>query len=401
MATNSDGRYRLNARLSMEGVAGGQQVRADGDCPRDRANAGGARTTAHIGAMATIPMATTFSAVRGRAATRPRAVAAWLLVVAALVALMVSVGGVTRLTESGLSIVKWQPVEDMVPPASARAWDAEFGRYKATSQYRLQNRGMTLAQYKGIYFWEWLHRLLGRVIGLAFALPLAWFAFRRRIPAGYGVRLGVLLALGGVQGAIGAWMVASGFQDRVDVLPERLAIHLLTALTLLAALIWTALDLRGERVVDRSRPRAWIAPLFAVLVAQYELGAFTAGLHAGHASDTWPLMFGTAVPPLAPAWWADAVTVQFAHRTTAYLAAALALWAAWTCRAAGARAWALGALVLVQFALGVATIVSGVALPLAALHQASAVALLAAAVGLAHWARATHQLLDPAPACRI
>lgn len=317
---------------------------------------------------------------------------------AALVALMVSVGGVTRLTESGLAIVKWQPVEDLVPPVSAHAWDAEFERYKATSQYRLQNRGMSLGEYKGIYFWEWLHRLLGRVIGLAFALPLAWFVWRRVIPTGYTVRLGMLLALGGLQGAIGAWMVASGFQNRVDVAPERLAIHLLTALTLFAALVWTALDLRGGRAEARHRPRAWIAPLFGVLVVQYALGAFTAGMHAGHASDTWPLMGGVAVPPLAPAWWADAVTTQFAHRTTAYLAAALALWVAWTCRAAGARAWALAALVLVQFALGVATIVSGVALPLAALHQASAVALLAAAIGLAHWARAD---LIPAPRGRV
>lgn len=331
-------------------------------------------------------MAAMIAGGRMVARARPRAVAAWLFMVAALVALMVSVGGVTRLTESGLSIVKWQPVEDMVPPVSAHAWQTEFTRYKATSQYRLQNRGMSLAEYKGIYFWEWLHRLLGRITGLAFALPLAWFALRHMIPAGYGARLGVLLALGGLQGAIGAWMVASGFQNRVDVAPERLAIHLLAALALFAALVWTALDLRGEGASTRPRPRAWIAPLFAVLALQYALGAFTAGLHAGHASDTWPLMFGTAVPPLAPAWWADAVTVQFAHRTTAYLTAALALWAARTCRAAGAQAWALGSLVLVQFALGVATIVSGVALPLAALHQASAVALLASAVALAHWA---------------
>ena len=338
--------------------------------------------------MATIAASGATSDARAVVRARPRLVATWLFAVAALVALMVSVGGVTRLTESGLSIVKWQPVEDMVPPVSARAWNAEFARYKATSQYRLQNRGMSLAEYKGIYFWEWLHRLLGRVIGLAFALPLAWFAWRRMIPAGYTGRLGVLLALGGLQGAIGAWMVASGFQNRVDVAPERLAIHLVTALTLFSALVWTALDLSGETRAAGPRPRAWIAPLFAVLVAQYALGAFTAGLHAGHASDTWPLMGGMAVPPLERAWWADAVTTQFAHRTTAYLAAAVALWAAWTCREAGARAWALGALVLVQFALGVATVVSGMALPLAALHQASAVALLAAAVALAHWARA-------------
>jgi len=345
---------------------------------------GGSPPRVHIHSMA-IAMVRV-AGTRTAPQARPRAIAIWLFAVAALIALMVSVGGVTRLTESGLSIVKWQPVEDMVPPVSARAWQTEFTRYKATSQYRLQNHGMSLAQYKGIYFWEWLHRLLGRVIGVAFALPLAWFALRRMIPAGYAARLGVLLALGALQGAIGAWMVASGFQNRIDVAPERLAIHLLTALTLFAVLVWTALDLRGEGADARPRPRTWIAPLFAVLALQYALGAFTAGLHAGHASDTWPLMFGTVVPPLAPTWWADAVTVQFVHRTTAYLAAALALWAAWTCRAAGAQAFALAALVIVQFALGVATIISGVALPLAVFHQASAVALLASAVSLAHWA---------------
>ncbi len=327
---------------------------------------------------------------------RPGALATWLFAVAALVALMVTIGGITRLTESGLSIVEWKPLAGTLPPLSATAWAAEFDAYKTSSQYQIANHGMTLAQFQGIYWWEYAHRLLGRVIGLAFALPLAWFAVRRAIPRGLGPRLVGLLALGGMQGVIGWWMVASGLVNRTDVAHERLAVHLFTALTLFAAILWTALDLRAAvrprlriAVPRAAAPRAWIMPLFALLALQLVLGAFTAGLHAGHASDTWPLMTGALVPALAPlaGWWNDPFTVQFAHRTTAYAVAAFALLAAWRMHRAGAgpRAIALGGAVLVQFALGVLTIVWHVPIALAAMHQAGAVLLLASLVVLAHW----------------
>ena len=319
---------------------------------------------------------------------RPRAVAAWLLVIAALVFAMVVVGGITRLTESGLSMVKWQPVSGVMPPLGEAAWTAEFDAYRASPQYREVNAGMTLSAFKGIYFWEYVHRLLARGIGVAFALPLLWFGVTRAIPKGYGWRLTGILALGGLQGFIGWWMVASGLVDRPAVAHERLAVHLVTALTIMSACVWTALDLRQEDGVRETRPTLWIAPVLALLAVQIVWGAFTAGLRAGHASDTWPLMFGSLVPPGLASPLNDPVTVQFVHRSLAYAVAAAVLWSAWILSSAGARrqaAW-LGGAVLVQFALGVLTIVSGVPIALAALHQAGAAVLLTATIVAAHWA---------------
>lgn len=174
---------------------------------------------------------------------RPRSVARWLFVVAGLIVAMVVIGGITRLTESGLSITQWKPISGTIPPLNQAQWQAEFDNYKRIPEYQAFNRDMTLAGFKHIFFWEYLHRLWGRLIGMAFALPLLWFAVRRQIPAGYGWRLGALLALGGFQGAIGWWMVASGLSVRTDVSHIRLAVHLLTALTILAGIVWTALDL--------------------------------------------------------------------------------------------------------------------------------------------------------------
>ena len=333
---------------------------------------------------------------------RPGAVAAWLFAVCALIALMVGVGGVTRLTQSGLSIVEWKPLAGTLPPLSDAAWAREFDAYRASSQYRLANAGMSMAAFQGIYWWEYAHRLLGRLIGLAFALPLAWFAARRAIPRGFAPRLVLLLVLGGAQGGVGWLMVASGLTPgRTSVEPRMLAAHLLAALTLFAAVLWTALDMRRlaapapAAAQSQTRvPVVWIVPLFALLAAQLVLGALTAGMHAGHASAEWPLMFGRLVPPLAGAdWWEDPVTVMFAHRTLAWGMAAGALAAAWACAraGAGARAWAVTGAVLAQFALGVATVVTHVPIALAALHQLCAVALLASIVLLAHWARATRR----------
>jgi cytochrome c oxidase assembly protein subunit 15 len=323
--------------------------------------------------------------------SRPRAIALWLFGMAGLVFAMVVVGGITRLTESGLSIVRWDVVSGTLPPLSERAWAAEFEAYRQSSQYQLMNRGMSLDEFKGIYFWEYVHRLLGRLIGLAFALPLAWFWLRRQIPEGYKPRLLALLALGALQGSIGWWMVASGLVDRTEVAHTRLAVHLSTALIIMAGLIWTALDLRAA-----SQPRAPAAaalrPLmlgFAALLAlQIIWGAFTAGLRAGHASDSWPLMAGALVPEgLSPAGWMDdPFTVHFIHRSLALLVLASALLLARRLWQAGLTgpAQALAALVGLQFLLGVLTVLSGVALPLGVAHQACGAALVAASAWSAH-----------------
>ncbi|MFZ4382714.1 MAG: COX15/CtaA family protein, partial [Sandarakinorhabdus sp.] len=315
-------------------------------------------------------MATIAAALPPRARSTPQAVAAWLLGVAALVFAMVVVGGITRLTESGLSITRWDVVSGTLPPLSEADWLAQFALYQQSSQYQLMNQGMSLAAFKGIFFWEYVHRLLGRLIGLAFALPLAWFWIAGRIPQGYKLRLLALFALGGLQGAIGWWMVASGLVDRTEVAPERLAIHLSNALIIMAGCIWTALDLRDGDVARRDRPSGWVWPLTALLSVQILWGAFTAGLRAGHASDTWPLMLGALVPDGIMASAADLVsdpvTVQFVHRSLAWAVAAATLLVAWRLWRAGAgvRALALGGLVLAQFILGVAVIINHVPIPL-------------------------------------
>jgi len=326
-----------------------------------------------------------------RTADRPRAIAIWLLAVAALVFLMVVVGGITRLTESGLSIVKWDVVSGTLPPLSDAAWAAQFDAYRATSQYQMINNGMSLAEFKHIFFWEYVHRLLGRLIGLAFALPLLWFWIRKAIPAGYKPRLLALLALGGLQGTIGWWMVSSGLVDRAAVAHERLAVHLVTALTIMAGCIWTALDLQRTSAPSQPRPHRWVLPFALLLAVQIIWGAFVAGMRAGHASDTWPLMYGTLVPAGLVSSARDLidspVTVHFLHRSLAYVVAAAALLIALRLWRAGAgiRALALGAAVTAQFGLGVATVLSGVAIPMGVAHQACGALLVAASVWAAHW----------------
>ena len=327
---------------------------------------------------------------------RPRAISRWLLAIAALVFLMVVIGGITRLTESGLSMVRWEPVSGVVPPLTDAEWQAEFEAYKAYPEYQKVNRGMSLAEFKNIFFWEYLHRLLGRLIGVAFALPLLWFAWKRAIPKGYGWRLTALFALGGLQGAIGWWMVASGLIDRPDVSHLRLATHLSAALLILGGLVWTALDLSRLADDPRARPARYAAsviPLTILLVLQILLGAFTAGLNAGFAFNSWPLMgdrwFPENVPMLAPYWQNlvdNPVVVQFAHRTLAYAVALAALATAWIAarRGAGRNAAELAGMTLLQFALGVATIVTGVELWLGVAHQAGAALLVIAVVGVAH-----------------
>jgi len=327
---------------------------------------------------------------------RPRALARWLLIVAAIVFVMVVVGGITRLTESGLSMVRWEPVAGVVPPLNAHQWEAEFQAYQATPEYRKINRGMTLDAFKGIFFWEYLHRQIGRLIGLAMILPLAWFAWRRAIPPGYGGRLTALAALVVLQGAIGWWMVASGLVDRPDVSHLRLAIHLLTALLFLSGLIWTALDLLDHARNPALRParlHTLSATVLLILANQLLLGAFTAGLDAGFAFSSWPLMGDTLFPQYG--WkmnWTvienlrdNPIVVQFMHRWWAWIAATAALVLAFKAR----RRWrpaplVVAVLVTAQILLGIETLRSGVAIPIAASHQAVAVVLLAALVVCAH-----------------
>ena len=308
---------------------------------------------------------------------RPHAIANWLLGVAALVFLIVVVGGITRLTESGLSMVRWEPVSGIIPPLNDADWAGEFAAYRASPQYTQVNAGMSLAAFKDIYFWEYLHRVLARIFGVAVLLPALWFAVKRAIPEGYGWRLGGILALGALQPVVGWWMVASGLVDRPSVAHERLAVHLCLALTIMGACIWTALDLRE----GRARVARWVVPFLALLSVQIVWGAFTAGLRAGHAADTWPLMLGALVPPLA-SLIDDPVSVQWVPRSLAWVVAGAALWIG--LRVGGRRGHLLAGLVVVQFVLGVIAVVGGVPLAVAAAHQAGAALLLVATLWLAH-----------------
>lgn len=325
------------------------------------------------------------------ATARPRAIAAWLFGVAALVFAMVVVGGITRLTESGLSITRWDVVSGTLPPLNEAAWAAQFEAYKQSSQYKLMNQGMSLAAFKGIFFWEYVHRLLGRLIGLAYALPLLWFWTRKAIPAGYKPRLMALLALGALQGTIGWWMVSSGLVGRTEVAHERLAVHLSVALTIMAGCLWTALDLLKGPAPARPRWRGWVVPFAALLAVQIVWGAFVAGMRAGRVSDSWPKIAGQWVPAGVFETAGDLInaplTVVFIHRTLAVVVALFTLHIAaklWR-GGAGVRALALGGAVVAQFGLGVATVLSGVALPLGVLHQAVGALLVAATVWAAHW----------------
>jgi heme a synthase len=329
---------------------------------------------------------------------RPLALARWLLFVAGLVILMVVVGGITRLTESGLSITEWKPITGALPPLSEAQWQAEFAAYQRIPQYTEVNgpAGMTLAGFKEIYFWEWFHRLLGRVIGLAFALPLAWFWLSRAIPQGYGWRLLGLLALGGLQGAVGWWMVKSGLTQDVKVSHLRLATHLSLALTTLALLVWTALDLRAlAQGIGRARLSGFGALVLGGLAVQLFFGALVAGLRAGYVAgsgwfswDAWPLMQGQLVPAgiesgsgaLHAAFY-DPYLVHFIHRWWAWVVVGLLIWLARQVRTLDRRASiAIHAAFGTQILLGIATVWSGMAIWLAALHQLVGALVLASTI---------------------
>jgi cytochrome c oxidase assembly protein subunit 15 len=319
-----------------------------------------------------------------------RAIANWLLTVAALVFLMVVVGGITRLTESGLSITEWKPITGTLPPLSDAAWIAAFDAYKQIPQFAAMNADMTLSGFKTIYFWEYSHRLLGRLLGFAFALPLIWFALKRAIPKGYGWRLVALLALGAFQGAIGWWMVASGLTHRTEVSHFRLAVHLIAALTIMGGLIWTALDLRAGRTTQMT---ALGVLALVVVTVQIMFGAFTSGLRAGAVASTWPLMNDHFFPEgavwLRPVWETfayDPYLIHFTHRWWAFVVVTVLVVLARRVKRAGVRraSIAIHASFGTQILLGIATVVSGIALPLAALHQAVGALVVAATVWGAH-----------------
>lgn len=328
----------------------------------------------------------------------PQKLANWLLAVAFLVFLMVVVGGITRLTESGLSITEWKPVTGAIPPLNAAQWAAEFEKYKQIPEYLEINgpAGMTLAEYKFIYFWEWVHRLLGRLIGLAFALPLAWFWIRQQIPHGYKGRLLMLLALGGAQGAIGWWMVSSGLSVRTDVSHYRLAVHLLTALVIMGGLIWTALDLRSlarTRIHAPARLSGFASAILLILFVQLLFGAWVAGLNAGYVSSSWPLMNGRLYPEGVDMgrgiWFAlahDPFLTHFIHRWWAWVVVAALVVMARRLKKAGARpvSIAIHSAFGTQILLGIATVMTGMNIVLAVLHQAVGALVVASTIWGAH-----------------
>jgi len=335
---------------------------------------------------------------------RSRPVAVWLFAVALVVFAMVVVGGATRLTGSGLSITQWRPVSGAIPPMTASAWNRDFALYRATPQYRLVNRGMSLSEFRFIFWWEWAHRLLGRLVGAAFAVPLAAFLLAGALPKRLiGPCLG-LFALGGLQGAVGWWMVESGLEARVSVAPERLATHLGLALALLAALIWTALEAEFGPTAPAVRRRdgwTWASAILALTIfVQCLLGALVAGNHGGLIDGDWPLMGGAVFP--ADYWrgslWESLAhgqaASQFDHRILAYLIFAAAISLAVCAARSGVApaairvlAAALALAAIAQAGLGIATLLAGVPLALAILHQAGAAILLATGVALAWRAR--------------
>jgi len=360
-------------------------------------------------------VSTANSGVAPRAAAEAglRPVAAWLFLCCGLIFLMVVVGGITRLTLSGLSITEWKPVIGIVPPLSDADWAAEFAKYQQIPEYRAIHFAMSLDEFKSIYFWEYFHRLLGRLIGVAFAVPFIWFLARRRLPRRLAPPLAGILLLGFLQGALGWYMVESGLADRVEVSQYRLVAHLALALAIYAAILWTALGVfRGSALTDASPGWQRASEAVLALVALTILaGGFVAGMRAGLTYNTFPLMDGKLVPagyaqlqPLWLNWFENIAAVQFDHRllAVAMVTAVFVLWAA------GLRAnlpiparkalHALLAVAVLQVALGISTLLLVVPIPLAAAHQAGAVLLLTAAVVLRHTLRGGPAMDAGAPA---
>jgi heme a synthase len=324
-----------------------------------------------------------------------RALRRWLLVVAAMIFLTLMVGGATRLTESGLSIVEWKPVTGMMPPLSEPAWQTEFQKYQAIPQYKELNRGMDLNAFKIIYWWEWTHRLLARATGSVFLAPFLFFLWRGWVPANLRLRLWSIFGAGAFLGAVGWWMVASGLtgSDRVSVSQYRLAFHLTLACAIYAAVVWTAQQIAPLK--PRYAPaqlRYGALTIAGLLLVQIYLGALVAGLDAGLVFNTWPLIDGSFIPDTArlwfvtPAWrnlFENTLTVQFDHRMMAYaiwLAAMFHANGAWDLRHETGGALMLAGAVTLQAALGIATLLNHAPIPLALAHQVLAILVLTIAV---------------------
>jgi heme a synthase len=316
--------------------------------------------------------------------------------VASLIALMVVVGGATRLTESGLSIVEWKPVTGALPPLTGAQWEQAFEGYKAIPQYQKMNADMSLTEFKTIFWWEWSHRLLGRVIGAVYLLPFLYFLWRGGMSGELKRRLWLIFGLGGLQGAVGWWMVASGLSERTEVSQYRLATHLVLALLIFAAIVWTLRRLTELRPpVVPTRLKLASTALLALTFVQLYFGALVAGLRAGLVYNTWPAIDGALIPSAAglwfdTPWWRNlfenTLTVQFEHRMTAYALLALALWHAVDAIRSRAGASAInGALwllcvITLQAVLGILTLLNQVPIGLALMHQACAIAVLTLAV---------------------
>lgn len=326
-----------------------------------------------------------------------RAVQVWLWIIALLVLAMITVGGATRLTDSGLSITEWKPILGAIPPLTDAHWQEAFAKYKEIPEYHLVNKGMSLEAFKAIYWWEWGHRFLGRIIGLAFALPFAVFWFMGALRPGYPVRLAGVLGLGGIQGAIGWYMVQSGLVDRVDVSQYRLALHLTVAFMILALVVWLAREIGRHEQAGTARLARLPAAVVALILTQVVIGAFVASLKGGLVYNTWPTMNGALIPDdlfvLKP-WYhnpfENPVMAQFVHRLVAYavvLAVAVEAWRTFASGAVGERrgsAALMLAAVLGQAALGIWTLLEAVPIGLGIAHQACAAILLVVATRHLH-----------------
>jgi cytochrome c oxidase assembly protein subunit 15 len=324
-----------------------------------------------------------------------RAIAVWLLLCCAMIFAMVVIGGITRLTESGLSMVEWRPLIGWLPPLSDGAWQDVFAKYQATPQFQKVNAAMTLAEFKTIFWWEYVHRVWGRLIGVVFLLPFLWFLVRRRFDRALAPKLAVIFVLGALQGALGWYMVKSGLVDRPEVSQYRLTAHLGLAVLIYGVILWVALGLLVRNGAPRGPSPRWSRALVVVIFVTMLSGGFVAGLDAGLAYNTFPLMDGRLVPAgylaFRPSWtnpFENVASVQFDHRVLALatLAAVLAFWAG--ARRVGiagrARRIADGMAVMacIQVGLGISTLLLYVPIPVAAAHQAGALVLFTLAVWL-------------------
>ncbi len=366
-----------------------------------------------MGAVGTTGMATsaaidTYAARRREAGSR-RAVRIWLYVVLVVLFALFIVGGATRLTDSGLSITEWKPIHGVIPPLSEAEWQEEFDLYRQIPQYQQINQGMSLDEFKSIFWWEWAHRLIARLVGVVMALPLAFFWLTGRLESQLKPRLLGLFALGGFQGFIGWWMVASGLSERVSVSQYRLAVHLTLACIIFAAVMWVARGLAPHSEGPASVGTRRLAGAMALLVLfQIYLGALVAGLDAGMAYNTWPLMDGSVVPGdlfVQQPWWINLFenpkTVQFVHRLGAYLVLAVAVvhavatWRADPGTTHARRAVLLLLMIVAQAALGITALLLTVPFGWALLHHAFAIMVLGFA--MAHWRGTVGEYPRPVP----